>query len=754
MKSREKIIINGIVQGVGFRPFVYSTAKKHRLSGYVCNDSEGVVIEVEGRANDINNFHTDVIRYAPPVSRIHQYINSKINLKYDVEFEIKDSHQSGTNSTFISPDLTVCYECLEEMFDPNNRRYLYPFINCTNCGPRYTIINNIPYDRPYTSMNKFAMCRECMSEYTDPTNRRFHAQPNACSKCGPQVFCHNGKEIIETANPVREAVAQLHQGKIVAIKGIGGFHLACDAYNDTAIQKLRIRKGRAEKPFALMVPDLKTARKFCIVSKSEEVLLSAASRPIVLLRKRATCPLPDSIAPDNNFLGIMLAYSPLHHLLLKEHFEILVMTSANLSEEPIVKENNDAIERLHAIADFFLLHNRDILQRSDDSIVRKDFHSTQILRRSRGFVPVSIDMHEKLHSGILAVGGEQKNTVAVSRKNSVFMSQYIGDLDNPESMKFFKESISHLIQILKVEPKFIACDLHPEYLSTKYALDQKLPVIQVQHHHAHLVSVLAENNYNEPAIGLILDGTGYGTDGTIWGGEVLVGNADSFKRFAYLKPVHLPGGSKAILEPWRMAVSYLYNYFDESMIERIFLPEQIQIENWKTVIQMIQKDINSPLSSSCGRLFDAVASLLHLKQQINFDAQAAITLETAAMSGKRHKVEVIDTVSGEIDISYLLESIVDRILNKNPVADTALYFHHQLAEYFIAAVLTARKTMRLNTVALSGGVFQNKLFSEYIYKRLVEENFNLLVHTKVPANDSGLSLGQVLIADKMIDKQN
>ncbi|KAA3634449.1 MAG: carbamoyltransferase HypF [Calditrichaeota bacterium] len=753
VKSREKIIINGIVQGVGFRPFVYSTAKKHQLSGYVCNDSDGVVIEVEGRMYDINNFHTEVINFAPPVSKIHQYSNRKIKLKHDAEFEIKESHHSERLSTFISPDLTVCNECLAEMFDPNNRRYLYPLINCTNCGPRYTIINKIPYDRIYTSMNRFTMCRDCLNEYRDPTNRRFHAQPNCCPKCGPKVFYHNGKEVIDRINPIQTVIEQLHQGNIVAVKGIGGFHLACDAYNESAIQKLRLRKGRAEKPFALMVPDLKTARKFCVVSKPEEVLLLAASRPIVLLRKRANCPLPESIAPDNNFLGIMIAYSPLHHLLLKDNFEILVMTSANLAEEPIVKDNDEAIKRLHAIADIILLHDRDILQRSDDSIIRKDFYSTQILRRSRGYVPLSVNLQGKIHPGILAVGGEQKNTVALSRQNSVFLSQYIGDLDNPESMEFFKESISHLSQILKVKPEIIACDLHPEYLSTKYALGQGLPVVQVQHHHAHMVSVMAENNYTDTAIGLVLDGTGYGTDGTIWGGEILVGNAYSFERFAYLKPVPLPGGSKAILEPWRMALSYLYNYFDESMIERMFSHNQIQNEQRKTVIQMINKNINAPLSSSCGRLFDAVASLLHIKHQVNYDAQAAIALESVAMYGKKQKVELLDDISGEIDISNLLKTVVERILNNYPVADIALYFHQQLAEYFIAAVQAARNDLNLNTVALSGGVFQNKLFSEYIYKRLSEENFNLLVHTKVPVNDGGLSLGQVLIANEQTVKK-
>ncbi len=753
---REKIVINGIVQGVGFRPFVYRLANELALCGYISNNSDGVIIEIEGEKTKLELFHKRLKSSPPPLSRITQYSINEIPIIKDSEFLIKKSSHNTTPKTFISPDIATCEDCLHELFDSNDRRYLYPFINCTNCGPRYTIVKGIPYDRPLTSMSSFPLCSDCQREYDDPLNRRFHAQPNACAVCGPQLTLHNGSDTISSYNPINNIISFLLNGKIVAVKGIGGFHLAVDPHNRNAIEKLRERKGRAEKPFALMAKDLQTIQKFCYVSEKEIELLQNYKRPIVLLQKKRNGTLPESIAPNNQYLGFMLAYSPIHHLLLQDRYDCLVMTSANVSEEPIAIDNQEAINRLSEVADFFLLHNRDILQRCDDSIVRVSADLPQIIRRSRGFVPLPNFINKIITHGVLAVGGELKNSIALSREDSVFLSQYIGDLDNPKAYSFFENSILHFSKILEIKPKYIAYDMHPEYLSTKWAKKQNLPSVAVQHHHAHMVSVMAENNFYNQTIGIILDGTGYGSDGTIWGGEVLIGNTSGFERFSSLKQVPLPGGTAAVKEPWRMALSYLYSVYGKDIPNKLPFVKSLDKNKADIVYQMIDKKINCPLTSSCGRLFDAVSALLNIKQEINYEAQAAIELEAAAniaLNSSALSVHPIEPTSSVIDTSSLIKTIVEMILLSKPLSEIALYFHYQLAEYFVASAIAARDKYCLQTVALSGGVFQNKIFFEYIYKRLQSENFTVLIHKELPTNDGGLALGQIIIADATLSEQ-
>ncbi len=753
---RNRIRLNGIVQGVGFRPFVYRLARECGLSGFVNNNSDGVLIEIEGAPERLAAFRRRLRREAPPLARIVEMRFEEVEPQGQDGFTIRTSQRDSTPSTLISPDVSVCDDCLRELFDPADRRYRYPFINCTNCGPRYTIVKRIPYDRPFTSMSIFPMCEACAREYHDPANRRFHAQPNACPECGPRLRLYRGDgQEVETDDPLAETVRLLREGKIVAIKGLGGFHLAVDARNDGAVRELRRRKGRAEKPFALMAPDIDSVRKFCLVSREEAEILQDPVRPIVLLRARADSALAGSVAPGNRYLGFMLPYTPLHHLLLRDHFDALVMTSGNFSEEPIAIKNEEALQRLASLADYLLLHDREILQRCDDSIVRRAGSATRLVRRARGFVPGPVFLTKPTRLRVLACGAELKNTIALSRGDAVFLSQHIGDLDNPEALAFFQQSIAHLQRILEITPEAIAYDLHPEYLSSKWALRQEgLPKVAVQHHHAHLVSVMAENGVEAPAIGLILDGTGYGTDGTIWGGEVLVGDAHGFRRWAYLSPVPMPGGEAAIRQPWRMAVSYLVAAFGDDYA-RLSLPflRNVVPRRLDMLRQMLEKGINSPLTSSCGRLFDGISALLGLRQEISYEAQAAIELEmhvddsvgdfyTDALPQK--------VVSGALPVAPLVRAVVQDLERGEATGRIAARFHRTLAELFVLAARQARNETGIDTVALSGGVFQNVYFFEYLLHRLQDEAFAVLTHHHVPTNDGGLALGQVVIADKKL----
>jgi hydrogenase maturation protein HypF len=755
---RQKIRVNGIVQGVGFRPFVYRLARECRLNGFVNNNSEGVVIEVEGQADALERFRARLQNEAPPLARIAHLDTGSIEAKRDIGFTIKQSDHETRSATFIAPDVSICSDCLKELFDPGDRRYLYPFINCTNCGPRYTIVSKIPYDRPNTSMRVFELCPECAREYHDPADRRFHAQPNACPVCGPQLsLFDNTGNLILTDHPIGKVVKYLRRGNIVAIRGLGGFHLAVDAFNDEAVKELRRRKGRAEKPFALMAPDLTTISKFCEISPEEAKALQQQTRPIVLLRAKSDCKLAPSVAPANKYLGFMLPCTPLHYVLLRGNFDALVMTSGNYSEEPIAIANAEALERLVPLADCFLLHNREILQRCDDSIVRVAAGTERMLRRARGYVPAPIFLHRPTQKRILACGGELKNTIAISRENEVFLSQHIGNLDNPAAFDFFEDSIEHLQNILEIEPEIIVYDLHPEYLSTKWALRQTdIPNIGVQHHHAHLLSVMAENSVEERTIGIILDGTGYGMDGTIWGGEVLTGDAREFERFAYLQPVVLPGGEAAVRQPWRMALSYLHSTFGEKIVE-LDLPflEKLRPQQIGIVLQMIEKRINAPLTSGCGRLFDAVSALLNICQATGYEAQAAMELEMIAdTSIEAFYPEAIPGAGakGELRTELLIRHIVDDIRNHLAKPSIAAKFHRTVAEIFINAACAARQESGINRVALSGGVFQNIYLFTYMIDRLQEEGFAVLTHRQVPANDGGLALGQVVIANAQLEK--
>jgi hydrogenase maturation protein HypF len=758
-RRRIRLVVRGVVQGVGFRPFVFRLATDLGLTGFVFNDAGGVVIEIEGTPTQLDSFRLRLADETPQRARIDRCDVSELPAHRDARFIIAESNRQAPAATLISPDLAVCDDCLAELADPTNRRFRYPFINCTNCGPRYTIVERTPYDRPYTSMRAFAMCPACEREYHDPFDRRFHAQPVACPACGPRLFVHDGQTELAVTDPVVCAQDALRAGRIVGLRDLGGFHLAVDAHNDDAVRRLRKRKLRAEKPFALLAPDVATVRRYAVVSAVEEELLLAVARPIVLVTRRSDgARVAEAVAAGQPALGFMLPSTPLHHLLLAGECRVLVLTSGNLSEEPIAIGNDEALARLAGIADLFLLHDRDILERCDDSVLRVAAGAPRLIRRARGFVPEPIYLAGPTAHHILAAGAELKNTVAVSRGDQVFFSQHIGDLDNPAAFGFYTECVEHLCRLFEVEPDVIACDLHPEYLSTKWAHDQdRLPVVEVQHHHAHLASVQAEHGRSDPAIGIILDGTGMGTDGTIWGGEVLVGDPAGFERFAWLEPVPLPGGAQAIREPWRMALSYLHYAFgdDGPSLLGPFAAEVTPGEQ-EVLIHMIKRRLNSPPTSSCGRLFDGVSALLGICGRSTYEAQAAIALEATAAHGEAQgraraaARRVPSCGRGALPFAWLIRDLVERRDRDVAREELAADFHFQLAELFVGAALAARAQTGLGVAALSGGVFQNVLFFEYLHRRLAEEGFEVLAHNRVPTNDGGIPLGQVVIADTLL----
>ena len=737
--------MQGIVQGVGFRPFIYNLANSNKLTGFVANTLQGVIIEVEGTINQIANFIDNIKQKAPPPSLIIDISSKEIKPIKSKNFIIKDSTGDESVATLISPDIAVCQDCLKELFDSNDRRFHYPFINCTNCGPRYTIIDNIPYDRPYTSMKHFKMCRDCQAEYNDPTNRRFHAQPNACQKCGPQVqlfdSTHNLQDVDDAIVVTRE---KLKEGKIVAIKGLGGFHLAVDATNNAMVQKLRKLKGRDEKPFALMVRNLRVAQKYCLISNEEEQSLQSLRALIILLRKLPNCNIAEYIAPGNDYLGIMLPYTPLHHVLFEDLDTPLIMTSANYSEEPICIDNDEAFGRLNSIADYFLIHNRDIYLRNDDSVAICLANKMRYLRRSRGIVPQPVFV-KSTGPSVLAVGGELKNTVCLLKDDKAFISQHIGDLENIEAYNFFKMTIEHLQIIFDIKPEFIVHDLHPQYFSTQWSKEQlNIKTIAVQHHHAHLAACMAENQLTEPVIGIIMDGTGYGTDGTIWGGEILIGDYNSFDRFAHFEQIPLPGGDAAIKAPWRTAVSYLYKTFGNKMPDLPFIDDH----DIKPIIEIVDKNINSPMTSSCGRLFDAIAAMSGGRQTIHYEAQAAIELmQTFETTDVRPFSFEIEQKIGKIEILLkpIIRSLVRSIQNNESFSKISSRFHTTLIKIFIEIAQDARKETGINQIVLSGGVFQNMILFEHTILALEKANFRIYTHSQVPTNDGGISLGQAMI---------
>jgi len=746
----KRIDINGIVQGVGFRPFIFQLAASHDLKGEVANTASGVTILLEGPTDRIAAFQADLPRKQPPLAHITQITEQGVTLSGFETFAIAPSKDDASRATLISPDVSICKDCLQELLDPQDRRYGYPFINCTNCGPRYTIIDDIPYDRPKTSMRSFKMCPQCQAEYDEPLDRRFHAQPNACGVCGPQVALFDaGKKKIQASDPIKGVADLLKQGHIVAVKGLGGFHLAVDATNAEAVVRLRQRKHREEKPLALMSYDLEQVRQYALVSLEDEALLISVQRPIVLLTKKEPHPIAAGVSPHNRYFGVMLPYTPLHYLLLKHGFTALVMTSGNVSEEPITIDNDDAFERLADIADYFLVHNREIYLRSDDSIVRH-VAATRFIRRSRGYVPIPVFLKEPVKS-ILGCGAELKNTVCLTKGRNAFVSQHVGDLENLATYEFFQLTIDHLKRILDIEPELIAYDLHPDYLSTRYATVQKgVKTIGVQHHHAHIVSCMAENQVDEPVIGLAFDGTGYGTDGNVWGGEILVTEMERFERVAHMAYIPMPGSAAAIKEPWRMAVSYLFNAYGEDLWQ-LDLALLQRIEKKKTLImmEMIQKNLNCPLTSSLGRLFDGVAALIGLRDTVAFEGQAAMELEMLATDSDEsvYAYHWTDGVVCQIDSSPIIRGVVDDLANKIPGPVISAKFHATLVKLFVELCQDIRRTHGLGGVALSGGVFQNARLLGGLLHALEQNGFDVYTHKLVPANDGGIALGQAVIAD-------
>ena len=728
MQARRRIEVSGIVQGVGFRPFVFRLAKNQRLTGTIRNTAAGVTIEVQGDPQVVDQFVMRLPIEAPALARITGIAVHEVPRREETEFLIVAS-QPGQSHTLISPDIAICPDCLRELFDMADRRYRYPFINCTNCGPRFTIVRDIPYDRASTSMAVFPMCARCQAEYDDPLNRRFHAQPNACSDCGPHVelWDISGHDISDD-DPIAKAAEALHSGQIVAVKGLGGFHLAVDAFNPAAVKLLRERKRRIEKPFAIMAPDVETARQFCQVNDAAREALESVQRPIVLLPRNASREVSDEIAPSNRELGIFLPYTPLHYLLLDEgKFKALVMTSGNLSEEAI------------------LLH-------CDDSVVRPTNQGVRHLRRSRGFVPVPVFLKSEQPS-ILAVGGELKNTVCLTKGKHAFLSQHIGDLENTEGYKFFAEAIHHLKTILEIKPQIVAYDLHPDYFSTKWALQQEgVSLVGVQHHHAHIASCMAENHLEGRVIGLALDGTGYGADGRIWGGEILLAAYEDFERHAHLEYIPMPGGAAAIHEPWRMAVSYLAHHFGQEFLGfPIPFVRQLDHRKTETLMRMMERGINSPLTSSCGRLFDAVAALIGIRQQVSYEAQAAIELEMAIDSSSSAERSYPLTITSEdgawiLQTHSMFDALLDDLRRDVRVADMSRRFHNGLIHAFADVAERLRDDTGLNRVCLSGGSFNNVYLSKGLESQLSTAGFEVFTQNEVPSGDGGLSLGQAMIA--------
>lgn len=751
-----RIEITGIVQGVGFRPFIYNLARKCHLSGYVLNDTNGVEIEVEGKKSDLDEFLLQIKNVPPPQSRIVQLKVEKIPFMGYQNFVIKKSEKKDTKTVLVSPDLATCDDCLNELSDPQDRRFGYPFLNCTNCGPRLTIIQDIPYDRDKTTMAVFKMCPDCNQEYHNPQNRRFHAQPNACLACGPRlILMDNKKNIVPATDPIVCSIELLKKGYTVAIKGIGGYHLACDATNKDAVSNLRKRKYREDKPFAVMAKDLKTIQRFCYVNPFEKKLLHSVRRPILLLKKKNVNLIAPDVAPFQKKWGVMLPYSPLHHLLLTKSNLILVMTSGNQSDEPLAYEDKDAFQRLNSIADYFLMHNREIYRRCDDSVTSVWKGEEMILRRARGYVPLPLKVDLNFRKHILASGAQLKNTFCLARDNFAFLSTHIGDLENFETLDFYLKEIERFKKLCSVKPEIIAHDLHPEYLSTKYALSfPNVKKIPIQHHHAHIVSCMAENKISQKVIGVAFDGTGYGEDKTIWGGEFLLADLKEYQRVAHFKYISMPGGEMAIKNPWRMALSYLYACYGENFLN-LYLEfvKKLDWNKWEIIKKMLDQKINLFPTSSVGRLFDGVSVLLNWREVTNYEGQPAIELETLADENIKGKYLFEITKEKDIFIIHpelVIKGVVQDLMKKEKKSQTAAKFHNTMVQIINEVCLTLRKEHDLNFVCLSGGVFQNMFLLDKTHELLTKSKFKVYTHHKVPPNDGGISLGQAVIANHRI----
>ncbi len=756
-RARLRIEVKGIVQGVGFRPFVYRLAKNCHLTGWVRNTSGNVTIEVEGPEESVRRFLVLLREKTPPAARVQDVTTQKLTAKGDIDFTIRKSQPEAGKYQPVSPDLATCPECLQEVFQPENRRYLYPFTNCTNCGPRFTIIRDIPYDRPKTTMSRFTMCPECQAEYDDPLDRRFHAQPNACPRCGPGLQLVDSDGIpVNDQDPLRKAAELLQRGYIIAVKGLGGFQLACDATNREVVARLRERKKRPAKPFALMMASIAEIEKHGCVSPEEAELLLSPNAPIVLLRwRKDVSSVTPLVAENNKYLGVMLPYTPLHHILLHHVARPLVMTSGNLSEEPICQDNDEALRRLHGIADYFLLHNRDIHARYDDSVYLVEKDKPRAIRRARGYAPSPIHLPFKARQ-VLACGTEEKNSFCLTRDENAFLSQHIGDMDNEETQEHFENTIDLYQRLFRVQPEIIAHDLHPEYLSTKYArqyaASKGLKTIGIQHHHAHVVSCLVENEFREPVIGVAFDGVGYGTDGDLWGGEFLVADWGSFERAAHLEYVPMPGGVAAIRRPYRMALSYIYTLLgEETPLEGLPIMSKITADEVNIVKAQLGRRFNSPLTSGAGRLFDAVSALAGVRGQIDYEAQAAIELEMLAPDDlTRFKpypfVISRDEKPAIIKLKELISAVLNDVQNGIKPDVISARFHKTMAQIILETCRLISPPSGRKTVALSGGVFQNRRFFNLAIDALEKEGFQVLSHHTVPCNDGGISLGQAAIA--------
>src|SRR5262245_34446294 len=757
MATRVQILVRGVVQGVGFRPYVFSLARRRDLRGQALNNATGVLIDVEGEKFAIEQFINE-IKSGPPLSQIESIeLRDNLPLANYLEFRIVESESGGRKFIPLSADIATCADCLKELFDPRDRRYRYPFINCVNCGPRFTIIEDTPYDRVKTTMREFTMCAACQAEYENPCDRRFHAEPTACAACGPRLYLtdENGRQLENGDDAINHARRLLLQGQVLAIKGVGGFHLACDAANPKAVERLRRRKNRDDKPFALMAGSIEMIEEHCSVSTFERDLLLSTRRPIALLARKPDSALSDrlpAVAPGLNSFGFMLPYAPLHYLLLENLGRPLVMTSGNVSDEPICYEDRDALERLNKIADYFLLHDRRIHVRADDSVVCARGNKEMILRRARGYAPRALRTSFSFAREILACGAELKNTFCLTRGDHAFISQHIGDLENLETFRSFEHGIEHFKRLFSLRPEVIAHDLHPEYISTKYALALSDEVIKVgvQHHHAHLASCMADNGVEGEVIGVAMDGLGYGTDGRLWGGEFFVAGFAQAERVAHLEYLPMPGGVKAIREPWRMAAVYLQRALGDEVFDlNLDFVKRLDRRAFAALRQMAATGLNSPETSSMGRLFDAVASLIGLRDVARYEGQAAIELE--ALADESHEGRYEFSCSAEtIGPAPAIRDIVADLVRRVPAPVIAAKFHNAVAGLILEVARRIGDERELHRVALSGGVFQNRLLLNRTIRLLEAGGFEVFTHIRVPANDGGVALGQAVVADAMI----
>lgn len=764
--KRYFIVVKGIVQGVGFRPFIYKLALQFELKGFINNNSEGVYIDVEGFEENIRDFIKNISIKLPPLAKIYEIdIDEKKVVNYSA-FSIESSSEDKTNFTLISPDVATCSKCIQDIKNVKSEKYKYAFTNCTNCGPRFSIIKNLPYDRKNTTMSEFNMCSKCENEYLNIMDRRFHAEPNSCINCGPQVFITNNfGEKIYSDTVIEDAVEKILEGKILCVKGIGGFHLACDAFNYCSIKTLRDRKHRPDQPFAVMMKDINIVKKYCHVNKKEEDILTGNKKPIVILNKNnnydLNMPLPDIIAPFQNTLGVMLPYTPLQELLFEDGLEVLIMTSGNAHGLPLEHKNIEAVDNLSNVTDYFLMNNREIHIAIDDSIVKVIENEEYILRRARGYVPEPITKNVKY--SILACGSNMKNTFCISKENHLFLSQHNGDLSTLENYKRYVENIEHFKSMFKFSPEYIACDLHPDYYTNTYIEELNIKPIKIQHHHAHIASCMTECNLRNKVIGIAFDGTGFGTDEKIWGGEFLICDLLGFERFAHLEYVKMPGGEKAIKEPLRMAMAYIFKAYENGVYsenEAINIGIELYGEKAEVIWNIMKYNLNSLETSSMGRFFDGISSLIGVRDYITYEAEAAIELENKIYSledfeikGDFYSYKIVKKGKCyKISFSKGVKEILKDRFSKVDMSLISLKFHNTIAQVTIDICKLIREKYMINEVALSGGVFQNTYLLTKIKNTLISENFKVHTQKNIPTNDGGLALGQLIIANELIEE--